>query len=144
MILICLNLAGNAVTIFQARTPVEKSGAESSRDVPFFLASRWLKEHGPGAAVMTMHPRVIHYLSGLPTIELVRSGVPESQAWVHSQDEISRLVQEGKPRYFFSDEKDVFLERYLRQTLEGQGLKLRRIPELHEMSRFALWEIKYP
>ncbi len=144
MILICLNLAGNAVTIFQARTPVEKSGAESARDVPFFLASRWLKEHGPGAAVMTMHPRVIHYLSGLPTIELVRSGVPESQTWVHNQDEISRLVQEGKPRYFFSDEKNVFLERHLRQTLEDQGFKLRRIPELNEMSRFALWEIKYP
>jgi len=139
-----LNLAGNAGTVVQARTPMEKNGPESARDLPFFLAGRWLKDHGHDCSVMTMHPRVIRYVSGLRTVELLRSGVPESEVWVRHQDEISRLVRVNKPRYLFVDGKNSLRERQVRQSLEDLGLRLQRIPNLDQLQRFSLWEIEYP
>ncbi|MBI4964199.1 MAG: glycosyltransferase family 39 protein [Desulfomonile tiedjei] len=136
-----LNLGHNALTMVQARNPVEAGGAETSRDLPFFTAGRWLRSHAANEVVLTMHPRVIHYLSGLPTAELVRSGVPEDQVWVDAQDQIQTLITTRQPTFFFSDAKDTKLYQQVAATIEHMGLKLEEIPEARSSERFRLWRI---
>ena len=69
LLLALLNLGHNLITIYQARTAIETGGAESERDLPYFKAARWLRTQTSDGVVMTMHPRILHYLSGRPTIE---------------------------------------------------------------------------
>ncbi len=142
--LMVLNAGANMLTVIQARSALEPNGAESYRDQPFFKASRWLREHAHEGPVLTMHPRVIRYLSGLPTIELVRSGVPENEAFIESPDEIARLIAAQRPRYLFSDAKNNIMHTRVAEALEKMGATLQEIPNIDPGHRFALWEILYP
>ncbi len=140
-VLALLNVGHDTVTIFHARTPLEANGAQSARDLPFFEAARWLR-HQPGeGAVLSMHPRVLRYLSHRPTIDLVRSGVPEHQAWIEDQDDIIQLVLSRKPEFFFSDQAN--LRRFDRTVaaIQSLGLKLEEIPGSVHSERFRLWRI---
>jgi 4-amino-4-deoxy-L-arabinose transferase-like glycosyltransferase len=142
LLMAVLNVGHNAVTIVQARNAIEAGGAESARDLSFFTAARWLRTHSRNAVVLTMYPRVIHYLSGCPTAELIRSGVPEHEAWVKAQDQIQRLVSVRKPAFLFSDAKDTKLLQQVMKTIEHMGLKLEEIPEAAgSQKRFQLWWI---
>lgn len=142
--LIFLNVGANMLTIIQARSALEPNGAESYRDKPFFEASRWLRQHAHEGPVLTMHPRVIHYLSGLPTVELVRSGVPENKAFIDSPDEITRVIALTRPRYFFSDAKNSTMKTRVAEALEKMGATLEEIPNIDPGRRFGLWKILYP
>jgi len=136
-----LNVGHNAMTILQARNPVEAGGAESAKDLPFFTAARWLRGHATNEVVLTMHPRVIHYLSGHPTAELIRSGVPEHEVWVEAQNQIQSLITIRKPAFLFSDSKDPKFYQQVIKAIEAVGLKLKEIPEAGSSGRFRLWKI---
>ena len=138
-----LNFGHNGGTIFESRTALEPGGAENERSLPFFEAARWLKAHDPDSAVMTMPPRVIHYLSGCPTIELIRSGVPERDAWVTSPEEIRALLRTRKPGYLFSDAKLQTFYRAVTDGLAKAGMHLEEIPLPSGGDRFKLWRLVY-
>ena len=139
VLLAVLNVGHNALTIVHARTALEREGAESQRDLPFFVAARWLKEHASGSVVLTMHPRVIHYLSRVPSVELIRSGVPEHEVWVRAQDQIRRLIIDRKPTFLFSDARDTHLFNEAIAAAESLNLRLEEIPEAGSPPRFRLW-----
>jgi len=141
LLMAALNVGHNAMTIVQARNPVEAEGAESAKDLPFFTAARWLRGHSTNEVVLTMHPRVIHYLSGHPTAELIRSGVPEHEVWVEAQNQIQRLITVRKPAFLFSDSKDTKFYQQVIKAIEALGLKLEEIPEAGSSGRFRLWRI---
>jgi hypothetical protein len=90
---------------------------------------------------MTMHPRILHYLSGRPTIELTRSGVSFEQTWVRDQKELQNLIISRSPAYFFSDALDQDLFNEIVRALHNLGLNLEAIPEADASSRFRLWRI---
>lgn len=140
-VMAALNIGHDVVTVVQARAPLEAFGAESARDLPFFAAGRWLSTHATGEVVLTMYPRVIHYLSGDPTVELVRSGVPEHQAWVQSQDQIQRLITARKPTFLFSDANNENLYQHVMTAIQDLGFKLEEIREARVSDRFRLWRI---
>ncbi len=137
VVLAVLNVGHNVKTIVQSRSALESNGAERLRDLPFFKAARWLKENDPGAVVMTMHPRVLHYLSGCPTVELLRSGVPESRAWVDSPPWVAVLVEKRQPVYLFSDGKAEPFFDIVRQGVARAGFGLNEIPLKSGEARFA-------
>jgi len=141
-LLAILNVGANIITIYQARNALQPGGAESQRDLPFFSAAQWLNRHASGGVVMSMHPRIIHYLSGLPSVELTRSGVPEHDAWVRNPELIRNLVKSRKPEFFFSDASDSKLLAGVSQALESLNLRLEEISEARSSSRFALWRIR--
>jgi hypothetical protein len=90
---------------------------------------------------MSMHPRILHYLSGRPTIELTRSGVSYEQTWVKDQKELQSLIISRKPAYFFSDALDQELFNEAVRALHDLGLNLEAIPEADASTRFRLWRI---
>lgn len=136
-----LNLGHNLITVYQARTAIETGGAESERDLPFFKAARWLRTQTSDGVVMTMHPRILHYLSGRPTIELTRSGVSFEQTWVRDQKELQNLIISRSPAYFFSDALDQDLFNETVRALHNLGLDPEAIPEADASPRFRLWRI---
>jgi 4-amino-4-deoxy-L-arabinose transferase-like glycosyltransferase len=139
-----LNAGQNVMTVVGARTALEANGAESERDLPFFQAGRWLRQHGGNAVVLSMHPRIVHYLSGLPTAELVRSGVPEQEVWTDSQEQIHRAIEKVHPAFLFSDSSNRILYDPVMQAIKGMHLTLEEIPEVNAGNRFRLWRIVYP
>ena len=141
LLLALLNLGHNLITIYQARTAIETGGAESERDLPYFKAARWLRTQTSDGVVMTMHPRILHYLSGRPTIELTRSGVSYEQTWVRGQGELQNLITTRRPAYFFSDALDQSLFNETVRALHSLGLDLEAIPEADASRRFRLWRI---
>jgi hypothetical protein len=141
LLLAVLNLGHNLITVYQARTAIEPRGAESERDLPFFKAARWLRTQTSNGIVMTMHPRILHYLSGRPTIELTRSGVSFEQTWVRDQKELQNLIVSRRPAYFFSDALDQDLLNETVRALHNLGLNLEAIPEADASPRFRLWRI---
>jgi tryptophan-rich sensory protein len=141
LLLAILNIGHNLVTVYQARTAIETGGAESERDLPFFKAARWLRTQTPDGVVMTMHPRILHYLSRRPTIELTRSGVSFEQTWVRDQKELQNLIISRSPVYFFSDALDQDLFNETVRALHNLGLNLEAITEADASPRFRLWRI---
>jgi len=137
-----LNVGHNVGTIIQARTALEKGGAESAHDLPFFVAARWLKSRQEQGPLLTMHPRVVHFLSGIKTVELVRSGVPEHEVWVDRREAIGRLIQEHHPTFFFSDSANERLFKEAEAAAESLGLRLEEIPEASVSHRFRLWRLR--
>ncbi len=138
--LIFVNAAHNVIPILEARQAVQSGGAETIRDVPFFRAASWLKNNAPHAVVLSMHPRVLHYLSGSKTVELVRSGVPEHEVWVNRTAEVRRLIQRTEPAFLFSDASNATMLASVRDALHGLGLELVEVSEA-STSRFQLWRI---
>lgn len=136
-----LNAAHNALTIVHARSARESSGAETERDLPFFAAARWIRAHSPQGVVMSMHPRVLHYLSGIRSVELVRSGVPESRVWVNAPDEIRRLVEADHVTLLFTDNKNRHLYETVTRAVQDSGLRMEEIPEASPSPRFKLWKL---
>lgn len=136
LILFATNLAQDAVTVSEARLALEPGGAESIRDKPFFVAARWLKEHSAGQPVLTMNPRIIRYLSGLPTVELLRSGAPEEAAWPETRDQITRLIDQKKPGFLFLDNKDPRLKKLILEAVDSNNLDVDPIPEASFGSRY--------
>lgn len=139
-----LNIGHNVITVVEARTALEANGAESERDLPFFKAGRWLRHHGDNAVVLSMHPRIIHYLSGHPTSELVRSGVPEHETWIETQEQIRRMIARTSPAFLFSDASNRTLYEPVVRAIQGLNLRLEEIPEVSVGNRFRLWRIVYP
>lgn len=135
------NLGHDAATIFQTRAALESNGAETSRDLPFFAAARWITRNAPDAVVLTMHPRVLHYLSGVRTVELVRSGVPEHEVWINRREEIKRLIECTKPSFLFSDGRDETMLREVRAALKSLSLCLVEVRDAETSPRFRLWKI---
>jgi hypothetical protein len=124
-----LNAGHNVITIVHARTALEKNGPEDDRTLPFFIASRWLKANAPEATVLTSRSRIIHYLSGCRTISLVRSGVPEHQIWLNTQEEVQSLVKQTKPQFLYADTKDSRYYSHVIESIKAMGVRLEEIPE---------------
>ena len=141
IILAVLNVGHNFVPIAQARMSLEAQGAESSRSLPFFIASRWLKEHAPDAKVLTKRSRIIHYLTGCRTVALIRSGVPQQDTIVADQSRLKALISESKPNFLFLDDKDTELCLHVFQAVADLGLTLKEIPAAGSAPRYALFEI---
>jgi hypothetical protein len=140
LILGFLNVGHNVKTVYQCRTALETNGAESERRLPFFEAARRLKAEAPYDVVMTMQPRVIHYLSGCPTVELYRSGVSDAPE-VESVKTVKCLIAGRNPGYLFSDSKDSdFYEAVMKGILES-GLTPEEIPLKSGSKRFRLWRL---
>lgn len=139
-----LNVGHNIISIVGARTALEANGAESERDLAFFQAGRWLRQHGDDGTVLSMHPRIVHYLSRHPTAELVRSGVPEQETWVETQEQIKRVIERNHPAFLFSDASNRILYDPVMKAIGGLHLGLEAIPEVNAGKRFRLWRIVYP
>ncbi len=141
IVLAVLNVGHNVKTVVQSRTALEVNGAENARSLPFFEAARWLKSRDPQAVVMTMPPRVLRYLSGCPTVELIRSGVPEREALVMCPQRIQGLLDKRKPKYLFSDSKNEVFFRSVMRGLRSAGVRLEEIPLPSGGDRFKLWRL---
>lgn len=141
MTLAVLNIGHNFVPIVQARMAVESPGAESDRSLPYFTAARWLKENAPHARVLSTRSRIIHYLSGCQTVALVRSGVPEQDAFVTEQSLLKTLISESKPNFLFVDNKDAELYAQVFRAVTDLGLTLREIQAAGSPPRYALFEM---
>lgn len=135
------NFGHNLKTVFQARTALEVNGAESERSRPFFTASRWLKANAPDGAVLTTGSRIIHYLSGCPTIAMVRSGVPDHEIWLDQKEGIRKIVMERGAQYVFADEKDAQLFNQAFDALKDLGMEVVEIPEASSPPRYRLMKI---
>jgi hypothetical protein len=109
--------------------------------LPFFAAARWLKANAPDAVVLTAHSRVIHYLSGCRTVSLVRSGIPDHEAFVRDEQLIKRLVRENNAQFFFADSKDARMYWNAVEAIQSLGLELREIPEASSLPRYHLFAI---
>lgn len=135
------NVGHNIKTIYQCRTALENNGAQSERSVPYFVAARWLKAHAPGAAVLTTRPRIIHYLSGSPTIPLIRFGVPEHVHRVTSQEVIAQMMALKKPQFLFTDEKIADFNDRVNTVLRRLGYDLAEVPEAQSSPRYKLYRL---
>jgi 4-amino-4-deoxy-L-arabinose transferase-like glycosyltransferase len=144
VILAVLNVGHNAITIAKARTALEPRGAESERSVPFFTASRWLKANAPHATVLTTRSRIIHYLSGCPTVTLLRSGVPDHEIWVQQTDQIEKLMRERNPEFLFTDSSRADLYAQVTKALTELGMRVDPIPEATSSPRYRLFRIVRP
>ncbi len=126
-VLALLNIGHNAGVIWSARTPLEQNGAETERSLPFFAAARWLKANAPDATILTTRPRIIHYLSGCRTVSLVRSGVPDQDIWLDTEERLKKIIEKTKPDFFFSDSKDMEYYSHVKKGIEGLGYKLQEV-----------------
>jgi hypothetical protein len=139
-LLAAMNFGHNIGVIWSAQTPTEQNGAASQRSLPFFNAARWLKTNAPNATVLTTTPRVIHYLSGCKTVSLIRSGVPEHEAWLYSDEQLRRLVLETKPDFLFADSKDAKYYLHVTKGVERLGFQLEEI-RLPSSARHKLFKL---
>jgi hypothetical protein len=137
-LLLVTNLGQNIVTIAGARSAVESGGAESNRDKPFFVAARWLKANSNGQSILTMNPRIIHYLTGLPTVETLRSGAPEEVAWPNTRQQIIGLMKKRNPGFVFLDNKNPALKKLITESAELNNYTLQVIPEASYGNRYSL------
>jgi hypothetical protein len=142
-VLAATNIGANIQTIYHARTAVQSCGAESAKDLSFFEAARWIRSHDPSATILSMNPRIMRYLTGTKTIDILRSGVPEHLAWASTQHEISEILQRDRPDYFFADSKNSHLREMIVQTIRNSNLELKEIKEAGVGTRFSLWKIGY-
>lgn len=143
-LLALLNVGHNVKTIVSARSAIESNGAETERGLPFYAAARWLKANAPRAIVLTTHPRITHYLSGCPTVTLVRSGFPEHEVWVKDSHLIQRLITERNPQFLFADSRRAALYQSATDAIHGLGMELKEIPIGVLNSRYRLFRIVSP
>lgn len=141
MLFAVTNLGANVQTIYQARNAVEPYGAELPKDTAFFSAAQWIRKHDPDARILSMNPRILRYLTGAKTTDILRSGVPEHLAWVSTQKEISLILEKNRPNYLFVDSKNGNLKDAILKTLTKHDCRLIEIEEARSGSRFSLWKI---
>ncbi|MFH0958856.1 MAG: glycosyltransferase family 39 protein [Pseudomonadota bacterium] len=140
--LLCLtNLGQNLVTISEARMALENNGAESLRDKPFFVAARWLKANHNEQAIMTMNPRIIRYLTGMSTVETLRSGAPEESAWPTTRNQIADIIEKRKPGFLFLDSRDPKLKELILEAAETRNLEFKIVPEASFGDRYCLGQL---
>lgn len=137
-LLFATNMGQNFVTIFQARWALEYNGAESDRDKPFFVAARWLRANADGEPVLTMNPRIIRYLTGLPTVETLRSGSPEETVWPSTRNQIATMLEKRKPAFLFLDDKDPALKKLIIEAAESLDLRVDVIPGASFGNRYSV------
>ncbi len=137
------NFGANVQTIYQSRNAVEAYGAELPKDTAFFSAARWIRTHDPDARILSMNPRIMRYLTGANTTDILRSGVPEHLAWVSTQKEISLILERNRPNYLFIDSKNGSLKDAILETVAKHDYRLVEIEEARSGSRFSLWKILY-
>ena len=128
----------NVVTISQARLALESNGPESGRDKPFFVAARWLRANANGEPVLTMNPRIIRYLTGLPTVETMHSGSPEETVWPSTRNQIVAMIEKRKPGFLFLDDKDPVLKRLIIEAAGSSGFEVNVIPEASFGNRYSV------
>ncbi|MBI5247938.1 MAG: glycosyltransferase family 39 protein [Desulfomonile tiedjei] len=143
-VLALLNAGHNLGVVWSARTPLERNGAETERSLPFFTAARWLKENAPDATVLTIRPRIIHYLSGCRTVSLVRSGVPDHDIWLDTEERLKRMIRESSPDFLFVDSKDAGYYSHVTKVIERTGYKLEEINPEASSVRFRLFRLAGP
>ena len=73
-----------------------------------------------------MPPRMLRYLCQCPTVDLIRSGVPEREVWVTDSEAIQRLLDKRHPKYLFSDDKNEVFFRMVTEGLQSAGVHLSR------------------
>jgi 4-amino-4-deoxy-L-arabinose transferase-like glycosyltransferase len=139
--LAALNMAHNFKTIANSRHALELNGPESEQSAPFFAAARLIRGDAAGKAVLTTNNRVIHYLSGAPTVALVRSGVPDQHAWVNDPKLIEKLIVEKMPAFVFIDSKMQDIHAAVDQALKALGMALREIPLGVSSTRYRFYAI---
>lgn len=135
------NVGANFQTIYHARTAVQAHGAELEKDRAFFAAAQWIRTNDPEARILSMNPRILRYLTGAKTSDILRSGVPEHLAWISSQNEISAILEKNSPNYLFVDSKNAGLKDTICETIQRHGYRLVEIEEARSGSRFSLWKI---
>ena len=135
------NVGANFQTIYQARTAVQAHGAEQEKDRAFFAAAQWIRTNDPEARILSMNPRILRYLTGAKTSDILRSGVPEHLAWISTQNEISAILEKNSPNYLFVDLKNAGLKDIICETIQKHGYRLVEIEEARSGSRFSLWKI---
>lgn len=140
-VLALLNAGHNAKTVYYARTALQANGAESERGLPFFSAARLLAAEAPDTVVLATHPRIIHYLSGRRTIPLVRSGVPDHQAFVQDGELIEALISRNNPGFLFVDRKNAAQFVATLEAVRRLGLHMEEIPISDPFHRFGLFRI---
>ena len=138
LFLFATNMGQNVVTISQARCALESGGAESYRDKPFFVAARWLRSNANGEPVLTMNPRIIRYLTGLPTVETLRSGCPEETALPSTRNQIAAMIEKRKPAFLFLDDKDPALKNLIVEAAESLNFKVDVVPEASFGNRYSV------
>ncbi len=138
LLLFATNMGQNVVTISQARLALESNGPESGRDKPFFVAARWLRANANGEPVLTMNPRIIRYLTGLPTVETMHSGSPEETAWPSTRNQIVAMIEKRKPGFLFLDDKDPALKRLIIEAAGSSGFEVNVIPEASFGNRYSV------
>lgn len=144
VIMAVTNLGADIQTIYQARTALQSQGPESSRDAPFFAAAKWIKSDDPQGPILSMNPRILRYLTGVRTIDLLKSGVPEHLAWASTEQEISTILEYHEPKYLFADSKNAPLQNVVFDTIKKNGRKLVEMKEAKVGDRFSLWKITAP
>ena len=135
------NLGANFQTIYQARNAVQAHGAELEKDRAFFEAAQWIRTNDPEARILSMNPRILRYLTGAKTTDILRSGVPEHLAWISTQNEISVILQKNRPDYLFVDSKNAGLKDTIFDAIQKNGGLLVEIEAARAGSRFSLWKI---
>ncbi len=141
VVLAATNLGANVQIIYQARNAVEAYGAELPKDRAFFSAAQWISKNDPDARILSMNPRIMRYLTGVKTTDILRSGVPEHLAWISTQEELSVILEKERPNYLFVDSKNGVLKEAIFDTLQKHDYRLVEIEEAGAGSRFSLWKI---
>ena len=140
LVLAITNVGSNINTIWHARNPVERNGAEGQRSLPFFTAARWLKANAPETSILTTRPRIMSYLTGLRTVSLVRSGVPHDQIWLDTE-RLEKLIRDTKPEFLFIDSKDIQYYSLVVKGIESLGYRLKEIPEAVPTTDYHLFRL---
>lgn len=140
-ILVITNLGADFQTIYHARNAAQREGGESSKDISFFSAAKWIKDTKAEGPLLSMNPRILRYLTGIKTIDLLKSGVPEHLAWTSTEDEINVILQKYDPEYLFSDAKNQDLQEIVFESIRKSGRDLIEIKEAKVGERFGLWKI---
>ncbi len=141
VVLCVCNVGHNLRSVYHAQWALERNGPETLRSLPFFKAGRWLRQAAPAAPVLTSKPRMIHYLSGNPTVAVFRSGVPNHEIYVQQRAHLARLIAARRPRFVFVDRKDAAIFQQIREVLERGGRGLEFIPEGSSPPRYQLFRI---
>lgn len=141
VLLATTNVGHNIITIIKCRTPLEAYGPQSERSLPFFTTARWLKANAPGAKVLTMRTRTIHYLSSCRTIALQRSGVAWHEWLVDTRGQLQGLITEHRPEFLFTDFSEADYHERVMNSIRHLGFELKEVPEASSSARFRLYAI---
>jgi hypothetical protein len=114
--------------------------ADRCAALPFFTAARWLKVNAPETNLLTTTPRIMHYLTGLRAVLLVRSGAPHHQIWLDTE-RLEKLIRDTKPGFLFISLKDTQYYSLVVKAIESLGYQLKTIPEAVPSTGYHLFRL---